>query len=85
MPVQHVGVRFHEDAGLGHFFFVRAQDLAQRANLLAHAVEHFAHRVHAHFAALIAVQRKADGQVFGKAQQHRVVGFQRGGLLGDGR
>jgi len=42
---------------------------------VAHAVEHLSHRIHAHFAALEAIEREFDGEVFREAQQRGLVHF----------
>ena len=52
-----------------------AQNFAQIFNFLVHAVEHLTNGVNFHFAALEALQRKADGKVLRELNQHRLIGF----------
>ena len=56
-----------------HGLFVLPENLAQCFYLLIHAVKELLDRVHAEFAAFVAVQRETDGHVLGQAEQHRFV------------
>ena len=79
--VENVGVRLHQDAGLGHFVFLDAQDLAQRVHLPAHVLHHVVDGVDLDFAALIAVEGEFDGHAFGGLHQQRCVVAFAGGVL----
>ena len=63
----------NQDAGLGHFVFLDAQDLAERVHLPAHVLHHVVDSVDFDFAALIAVEGEFDGHAFGGLHQQRGV------------
>jgi len=64
--VEQLGVGLHLDSRVGHHLFLGAQNLAQRFNLRVHAVQKLFHCVDAQLTAFVAVQRKANGNVFGQ-------------------
>ena len=72
-PVQDVGMRLHQDAGLAHLVFLQLQDLAQGVHLPAHVLHHLVHRVDLHFALLEAFQGETNGHVLGRFHQQRSV------------
>ena len=81
LPIENLAVRFDQHPGFGHLVFMRAENLAQVFNLLVHAVEHLPDGVDFHFAALEALQSKADCQVLSKLHDHGLIGL-RGRCLG---
>ncbi len=68
---------------IGHHVFLRSQNFAQPFDFRIHAVEQLLNRIDTQFAALIAVQREANGHVFGQLQQHGLVRFLVGRLRGE--
>jgi hypothetical protein len=73
LAVEQIGVGFDGDPGLGHFIFARAQHFAQRVHFMAHLFEQLAHSIDANFAALEAIEREANRQVFGKFDERGAV------------
>ena len=72
-PVQNVGVRLHQNAGLAHLVFLELENLAQRVHLPAHVLHHLVHRVDLHFALLEAFQGEPNGHVLGRFHQQGSV------------
>src|SRR6266446_1005191 len=73
LPVKNLAVRLRQDTFIGHLVFVRAENLPQVLDFLVHAVEHLAHSVDFHFAALEAFQREPNCQVFSKLHNYGVI------------
>ncbi len=72
--VENVGVGIDEDARLGHFIFLHAQDLAERVHLPAHVLHHVVDSVDLDFTALIAVEGEFNRHAFsGLHQKRRVI------------
>ncbi len=71
--VENVGVGIDQDAGLGHFIFLDAQDLAERVHLPAHMLHHVVDGIDLDFAALIAVEGEFNRHAFCRLHQKRGV------------
>ena len=78
--VQQFRVRLHGEPRLGHHLFLRRKDFAQRFDFRVHAVQQLLHRIHAQLAALVTVQREANGHMLCQLEKHRFVGFGIGSL-----
>ena len=81
LPVEQIGMGLNREAGIGQFLFARLQHSPQRFHFPAHAIQQLAHGIYFDFAALVALQRKPDRQIFRQLHQHVLAGFRqrRGG------
>ena len=68
-PVQDVGMRLHQNAGLAHLVFLQLQNLAQGVHLPAHVLHHLVHGIDLHFAFLESFQSEAYGHMLGRLHQ----------------
>src|SRR2546426_1889053 len=78
--VKNVRVGLYDQAGFSHFVFVCAQNLAQIADFLVHAVQQFLDGVDLDLAALVTLQSKTDRQVLRETHQHGLTGQSLGSL-----
>src|SRR5690348_7105672 len=68
------------NSSVGHLVFVSAKNLTKIFDLLVHAIEHLAHGIDFHFAALKSLESKLDRQMFGQLHEDGFVRFACRGL-----
>src|SRR5256885_1308043 len=73
LPVKNLSVRFHEKTRFGHLLFVRAENFPEILDLLIHPVQHLPNGVYLNFTFFVTFQREANCEVFGQANEHRLV------------
>src|SRR5690348_3637130 len=73
LAVENLPMGLNHNSSVGHFVFVSAKNLTKIFDLLVHAIEHLAHGIDFHFAALKSLQSKLDRKMFGQFDEDGFV------------
>src|SRR5690348_8864735 len=73
LAVENLPMGLDHNSSVGHLVFVSAKYLTEIFDLLVHAVEHLAHGIDSHFAALKSLESKLDRQMFGQFHEDGFV------------
>ena len=75
LAIENFAVRLDDHARVAHFFFVRAEEFAKRFDFGVEAIEHLADGVDLDVALFVAINREANGEMFGELYERGLIGL----------